>query len=150
MSKYEVGKLLEAFKLNKRTGIPLAEPAVTIPYGGILEHVVFGEDVVKFHYMGEPFQIKASIAAGAFHEIPGTRTGDPKPASATAGARTEPVPERPRLVFESMDVRAPGHSLALYRARIPGGWLVASHSGGVAFVPDGEHTWDGTSVRDPA
>ena len=35
------------------------------------------------------------------------------------------------------------------RAKIPGGWLVRSdiyEGGGMAFVPDPDHKWDGNSV----
>lgn len=37
-----------------------------------------------------------------------------------------------------------GHPYVLYRATVPGGWLVQSPggSGGLAFVPDPEHRWD--------
>lgn len=45
------------------------------------------------------------------------------------------------------------NSLNLMRASIPGGWLVASqfYDGGSmclvpTFVPDPDHTWDGTST----
>ena len=40
----------------------------------------------------------------------------------------------------------------VYRAQIPGGWLVSVQSGiygafAVTFVPDPEHGWDGGSIR---
>jgi hypothetical protein len=31
------------------------------------------------------------------------------------------------------------------RAKIPGGWLVATHNG-LCFVPDPEHRWNGNSL----
>lgn len=38
----------------------------------------------------------------------------------------------------------------LYRARVPGGWLVATSGGqglsGVTFYPDPRHEWDGGSL----
>ena len=39
-----------------------------------------------------------------------------------------------------------------YRAKIPGGWLVETENftgncGGLTFVPDPKHEWDGNSSR---
>jgi len=42
----------------------------------------------------------------------------------------------------------------LYRAKVPGGWLVvvatggngSSSGGGITFYPDAEHKWDGSSM----
>lgn len=35
----------------------------------------------------------------------------------------------------------------LFRAPIPGGWLVSTgEDGGITFVPDNEHTWNGSSL----
>lgn len=58
------------------------------------------------------------------------------------------------LVFEAL--RAIGSAkavLAIQRARVPGGWLVAGYLMGlpfknasVTFYPDPEHTWDGNSL----
>ncbi|MFH1140222.1 MAG: hypothetical protein V1724_00805 [Chloroflexota bacterium] len=32
-----------------------------------------------------------------------------------------------------------------YRAKVFGGWLVMAWSGGVTFLPDPDHRWDGNS-----
>lgn len=37
--------------------------------------------------------------------------------------------------------------LACYRTKVPGGWLVMTPRGGLAHVPDGDHTWDGNTLR---
>ncbi len=46
---------------------------------------------------------------------------------------------------------APGGigGLSTFRAKVPGGWLVASGmiGSGVAFYPDFDHEWDGGSLR---
>jgi hypothetical protein len=43
-------------------------------------------------------------------------------------------------------VRCVGASFSLQRAKIPGGWLVASGSdGALTFVPDAEHKWNENS-----
>ncbi|MBI4904921.1 MAG: hypothetical protein HY820_14890 [Acidobacteria bacterium] len=47
--------------------------------------------------------------------------------------------ERPVLTFEGLRIRG---GPAMSRAKVPGGWLVAV-SGGVTFVPDEYHAWDG-------
>lgn len=62
--------------------------------------------------------------------------------------------ELPRLVFEQvrLEFRTPPPGVmiepngATYaRSKIPGGWLVQC-MGGLAFVPDPEHKWDGNSL----
>jgi hypothetical protein len=55
----------------------------------------------------------------------------------------------PKLKFEKLDIDA--LSARVNRAKVPGGWLVISTSssgGGVTFLPDPEHKWDGGSVAD--
>jgi hypothetical protein len=42
-------------------------------------------------------------------------------------------------------VKVPCPQGLVYRAKIPGGWLV-SFSDGLTFVPDPEHRWDGSSL----
>ncbi|MCO5166807.1 MAG: hypothetical protein M9894_10635 [Planctomycetes bacterium] len=37
--------------------------------------------------------------------------------------------------------------LALHRSKVPGGWMVMTPRGGLAFYPDPQHTWDGNSLR---
>lgn len=36
----------------------------------------------------------------------------------------------------------------VYRAKVPGGWLVAvmHNTSGLTFYPDPQHRWDGTSL----
>ncbi len=42
------------------------------------------------------------------------------------------------------------HGLAMYRAKVPGGWLVWAHwgqgPGSLTFYPDPQHAWDGNSL----
>lgn len=35
---------------------------------------------------------------------------------------------------------------AIYRCKVPGGWLVMVYGSGVTFYPDPEHKWDGSSL----
>lgn len=135
MGKYELGKTVEARKLNKRTGAPLSEPPVSVPYGAILDAVQMSDDLVRFAYMGERYQVAKAEVAGALNPL-----APPPPKAAAAK-----VESGDKLVFETLDVRSQGQ-VSIYRAPVPGGWLVASQSGALAFVPDPEHTWDGASV----
>ncbi len=49
-------------------------------------------------------------------------------------------------VVEWHEVRSSGGLLAVYRAQVPGGWLVYAcngyhHHGGLTFYPDPTHSW---------
>jgi hypothetical protein len=63
-------------------------------------------------------------------------------------AGTQKEIEMPELKWERIGAGAwstPGS--AIVRAKIPGGWLVTyESSGGLAFVPDPNHQWDGNSL----
>lgn len=60
------------------------------------------------------------------------------------------------LKFESLACDFDGQALPgfprLFRARVPGGWIVllketvTQEMSGVCFVPDPKHEWDGTSM----
>ncbi|HUQ91866.1 MAG TPA: hypothetical protein VM120_09300 [Bryobacteraceae bacterium] len=143
MSKYEVGKSVEAMKLNKRTGIPLVGHPVTIPYGAILDNVEEAGDYYKFSYLSENYQMKMDIVRGALHKLKAHGEGADEAAtgSGSSSSPAERPPDKPALVFEALRIKGAG---PLSRARVPGGWLVSAGTG-VAFVPDAGHEWDGTS-----
>lgn len=57
------------------------------------------------------------------------------------------------LTFERIEAQLDGTALNISRAKVPGGWLVFiihvtvfSGQGGIAFVHDPSHTWDGSSL----
>ncbi len=150
MAKYEVTKLVEAAKLNMRTGIPLVGPPTTIPYGAIISDVEEDGDNYKFSYMTERYQVKRHVVAGAFHLLQGVTPSasaaapappPPAPIAATAAPALE-ADDRPSLDFQTLRVKGAG---ALSRARVPGGWLVST-AYSVTFVPDPQHQWDGGTV----
>lgn len=38
----------------------------------------------------------------------------------------------------------------LYRSTVPGGWLISNGiDGGLVFLPDPDHAWDGNSLSPP-
>jgi hypothetical protein len=46
------------------------------------------------------------------------------------------------LKFETIYVEG-AHNMS--RAKVPGGWLVLTSEASITFVPDPDHTWDGSS-----
>ncbi len=57
------------------------------------------------------------------------------------------------LTFERVDGEWEGKTINVSRAAVPGGWLMLivhatgpMGQGGVTFVPDPSHTWDGSSI----
>lgn len=39
-----------------------------------------------------------------------------------------------------------GNVYGTKRCKVPGGWLVIVYGSGMAFYPDPEHKWDGSSL----
>ncbi|MGE5487874.1 MAG: hypothetical protein ACM3ZB_08665 [bacterium] len=158
MPKYELIKLIEAQRLNPRTGIPTADPPVTIPFGAIIENITPDRDMDKFVYLGQNYQCAHDILESAICPVAAPAPAAPAkaaapaaqaaPAAAVAYARAAApatvAPEAPaptaKLVWERLDSTIP-----CQRAKVPGGWLVAA-DGGLAFYPDAGHSWDGTSL----
>ena len=142
MAKLEVTKTIEARKLNKRTRAPVAEPPVTIPYGGILSDVVDNDGMMAFMYLGELYQCRAEILLPASHPLDGT-IADAGKGDATVAA--SPASVAPTFVWEKL---AAGQETAM-RAKLPGGWLIGTGEGAarsVVFYPDPKHEWDGTTL----
>jgi len=135
MAKLTLAKTIEARKVNPRTRVPTTDPPVTIPYGAILENLAQDGDVDNFTYLGVPYQCRHGVVQAALEKAPAAEAA-PAPAAA---AKAEPP--APTLRWESL---ASTHG-AVLRARVPGGWLVAA-GGGVTFLPDPAHAWDGGSV----
>ncbi len=135
MPKQTLNKSISARKLHQRTMTPLPEQEVTIPYGAILENVRQDRDTVTFHYLTEPYGCPRDIfqsAAAPFAKVEKLAATAPAP---------EPEPEPAKLQFEALSSSVEG----LSRAKVPGGWLLATERGGVAFYPDARHVWNGES-----
>ena len=141
MSKFELTKTIEATKLHKRTGIPTGEPPVTIPYGGIIENLKEDRDVIKFSYLGEPYQGLREVVSSVATPIRPLKTELP----ARGAPREEPRPAviaEPALQWEHVKS---SHQQNVMRAKVPGGWLVSISGAGLTFYPDPEHRWKGGS-----
>ncbi len=53
--------------------------------------------------------------------------------------------------IEWKELKSAGGLLSVYRAKVPGGWLVYAsngyyHHGGITFYPDPGHLWTGESL----
>jgi hypothetical protein len=138
-----LNKSIFAKKLHHRTLTPLSEPEITIPFGAIVEDARLDRDTMVFSYLQEMYccprdSFQSALAGG------GTKAAKPstEPAAAVVPApELAPEPERAKLRFEALSSNVKG----LSRARVPGGWLVATEQGGVAFYPDTRHAWNGES-----
>lgn len=52
----------------------------------------------------------------------------------------------PRLYWEKLKTQD-RHVPDLYRSPIPGGWIISNGlDGGLTFIPDADHQWDGNSL----
>jgi len=68
-SRFQLGKTIEAVKLNPRTLRPLTPRKFTIPYGAVLEKVSRDRDMQLFYYLGEPHECPCSEIETALQPI---------------------------------------------------------------------------------
>jgi hypothetical protein len=147
MPRYELSKTIEARKLNPRSGLPLTEPAVSVPFGAILEKVDESWDLVKFTYLGLRYQCPTSTFQEAAR-VHGSAEDDAEPVPATASpaagaaAAASPSPKQVQVRWEELS----SSQGVVARAKLPGGWLVSLRGSGLTFYPDPDHAWDGKSL----
>jgi hypothetical protein len=138
MSRFEVLKSIEAKKLHPRSGLPLKEPPVTVPYSAIIDNLEEDRDLIKFKWLGQIYQCEESVlrpAIKALDESGAVSGGDAaKPAAA-------PPPEPDIRWAELRSTKG-----EVLRAKVPGGWLV-SFGQQLTFVPDAGHAWDGKTLE---
>ena len=144
MLKQTLNKSIFAKKLHHRTLTPLSEPEVTIPFGAIIEDVRSDRNMMVFSYLTELYTcpreaFQSAVAGGAAREEKPAAPAAPAPAAAS---EPEPEPEPVKLRFEALSSNVKG----LWRARVHGGWLIATELGGVAYYPDAKHLWKGDSA----
>ena len=143
MPKQTLNKSITAKKLHRRTMNPLPEPEATIPFGGIIEKLQTKADWVTFEYLTEPYGCKRDMMQGAI-ELPKDGEEEAEAASSSAGA-SHPVAtaaEPAKLQFQPLS-----STVRLSRAKVPGGWLLATPQGGIGFYPDAKHEWNGESAE---
>jgi hypothetical protein len=133
-------KTIEVKKLNKRSGLPLPEPPVIIPFGSLIENLKRERGSVRFTHLFELFEVEETVLDAAIRELGGEKMAASSPAAeptaevastADPGVEWEPIAAAP---------------IRLLRAKVPGGWLLASN-GAVSFYPDAEHVWNGRSMN---
>jgi hypothetical protein len=132
-----LNKTIFAKKLHHRTLTPLSEPEITIPFGAIIENARIDRDMMVFWYLTEPYTCPREAFQSA---LAGGGAKEEKSAAPVSAAAPEPEPVK--LQFEALSSNVKG----LLRARVPGGWLVSTEQGGVAYYPDAKHVWKGDSV----
>ena len=69
MPKAELTKTIEARKLAKRTMRAISSDPVTIPFGGILDEISMDDYVMRFHYLGEPYEADLIRVQSAYRLI---------------------------------------------------------------------------------
>jgi hypothetical protein len=136
--KISLNKTIEATKLNRRTGFAEPGPEITIPFGGLVEHVATERDAVRFTYMGEPYRCSEDLWQAATREssVP-ARSGAVQNSGAPAA-----VAPADAIVWETLA----SSKVPLLRTKVPGGWLLATQAGSVTFYPDPKHEWNGATV----
>lgn len=137
MRVFELGKSIEAIRLNKRNGLPMGEPPRTIPFGALVEDTSEKGDRATFIYLGELYEANADVLRSALlashtPQADAQRTGQPPEPDSRQGPK-----RNASLQWETIDSSDGFFS----RARVPGGWLVMSESRSIAFVPDEQTRW---------
>lgn len=152
MATQELVKSLEAKKLNKRSKLPLPEPPVTLPFGALVQDLEQDGGMIRFTYLGELYhceedRMRSALGAGAAGKMPVETSESAAPAAAKAASNPAPAAaEEARFRWEEV----PTNQQPMWRAKVPGGWLVATGTGGqksLAFYPDATHTWDGSTIN---
>ena len=69
MEKAELTKTIEARKLHPRTMRVMSNEPLTIPFGAIIEKIEDHDLLIRFHYLGEPYEGDASRIKLALREI---------------------------------------------------------------------------------
>lgn len=153
MAKFETLKLVEALKVNAKTGVQMTQRQ-EIPYGAIIENPHEVRGFLRFGYLGEMYDVKYSDIEG-YYKLIGNLSGTP---TAPTNVMTSPSPVRPIPVpksdaspvsatsdAQSLRFETLKSDISIRRAKVPGGWLIVAGQG-VTFVPDARHDWDGASV----
>ncbi len=143
MPRYELTKSLEAKKMNKRSGLPLPEPPVIIPFGSVIDDLKRDRGAIRFTYLFELFEVSESVLDSAIRQVGSAEDEEDAPSSpaAVVPEAEAAAPAAPALAWQQVST-AP---VRLLRAKVPGGWLLSTGAA-VSFYPDAGHIWDGRSL----
>lgn len=141
MAKYEITKSIDVDELNKRSGLPTGKKR-TLPFGAIIMDRVEDREMDRFTYLGELYRTKTADLNAACRLIgdEGTAASPAAPAKAPAPTPAA-VKASYKLQWESLSSTIPAS-----RTKVPGGWLISVTNGGLTFLPDPDHAWDGSSL----
>jgi len=147
--RFRVIKMVEARRLNPKSGVPLTEPPTPLPFGSMLEDVRLDRDVYKFSYLGRPFQCQESLLKPAIEPLAGAEStalmADESPLPIPEAAPL-PAPAAAEPAAFQWQTLATSHG-PLLRARVPGGWLLMTGRGAaLVFFPDPQHAWNGETL----
>jgi hypothetical protein len=136
MPVLELGKSIECIRLNKRNRLPMGDPPRTIPFGALVEEIRETGDRASFIYLGELYECPADVLRSAL-----LVSGSAQPNGGAARTETRAPGAAPKqsasLEWESL----PSSQGSFSRAKVPGGWLLASDANALVFIPDQEHAW---------
>jgi hypothetical protein len=148
MATHELTKMIEAKKLNKRSKLPLTEPPVTIPFGALIQDIEEDGDLRRFSYLGELYQCPRDLLARALPRVKTAAAAPPEALPQRVAAQGVVVAAEAGAAIQWEEL-ASSSPLRTWRAKVPGGWLLAAGGGGAAgltFYPDVDHSWDGRTL----
>ena len=137
MSVFELSKSIESVRLNKRNNLPLGEPPRIIPFGALVEDVRERGDRASFTYLGELYECDGDVLKSALGSAGASAAAGREKAESRAPNESRAPKQPPALEWETVESNGGSFS----RARVPGGWLVASETKSIAFVPDADYRW---------
>ncbi len=138
MAKYEITKSIDVDEMNKRSGMPTGKKR-TLPFGAIIQDRVEDRDLERFTYLGDLYRTKSEELNAAVRLI-GEASAFASATASSTGSSPAAKPEY-KLKWEAIHSSIPAS-----RCKVPGGWLVSITNGGLTFMPDADHVWDGSSV----
>jgi hypothetical protein len=111
----------------------------------VIENLKRERGSVRFTHLFEHFEIAETLLDAAIREArggPSEQASTPIAPAAPAESGGEVSTAAPAFAWQQVSATP----IRLLRAKVPGGWLLASN-GGVSFYPDAEHAWDGRSME---
>lgn len=114
---------------------------MTVPFGAIIDNVDLEGDTRRFTYQGELYRVPEDVLLSAVDGGAAAMANGGTAAVPTPALSAKPAPAQARIEWKEL----PSSHHQVLRAEVPGGWLVSTGAGGLAFYPDPDHAWDGTA-----